>query len=100
MINKVLNPSVVLAALAALAILTPVVCFIVYRFRPALLSRRPALVIGLSGPAALGYWFFHNAVLGAVGFDSIWSALIVIGVAAAIGLAAGSWAGRENRPSR
>ena len=95
--NLILDPQVILGILIGLAILTPVGAVGAYRLRPDLFPRRLVVLGGALGPFALIYWGFHNMVLKALGFDSIYSALIVFLVAAVIGYAAGDWAGRENK---
>ncbi|MCC6547575.1 hypothetical protein IT570_10445 [Candidatus Sumerlaeota bacterium] len=100
MIQKILDPDFLRVALVATAIATPLLSFILYRGRVTHYSRRMAIVIGLIGPFAFGYWFFHQFILETIGFDSIYSALIVMGVAIIIGSIAGMWVGMENHGAR
>jgi len=98
MINLLLNPTFVWAALAVTAVVTVVLGLMLRR--RAGMDRRVAVVIAASGPFALVYWVFHNVVLAVVGFDSVFSALIVVGVACAIGWCAGSWVRRGGGEAR
>lgn len=95
MIRFLLDPTHVLILLAALAIATPLAAAIVGRLRPTLLGRRPRLALAAAGPFALVYWGFHNLVLKLVGFDSIFSVMIVVGVAALIGWFVGGSVGKK-----
>jgi len=88
MLRLLLNPQVVLYALIALAIATPLATY----FARNQIEPRTRLIIACAGPFALLFWFFHNAVMNSVGFDRIASVLIVCGSAIAIGFAAGWWA--------
>lgn len=97
MIQIILNPTAVITALAVLAIATPVVALVALRLRPERVPRRLAWVVAAAGPFALAYWFFHNLILDQVGFDSVYSAAIIVGVALCAGVAVGFWAGGENR---
>jgi hypothetical protein len=64
-------------------------------------DRRLWLVVTAAGPVILTYWFFHQLVLEVVGFDSIISVIIVIGLAALLGWFAGRWAApATNAPSK
>lgn len=92
MIDLLLQPRNVLWALIALAVATPIAAWLLRRNVPP----RVAIIAGAAGPFALGYWGFHNLVLKHVGFDSIWSAVIVVGLAAVLGVGAGEWIRRGN----
>lgn len=91
-----LNPTSFLALLVAGALLTPVLGFFAARRIPE--WRRTAAVLGAFGPFALAFWGVHNAVLAVVGFDSVWSAIIVVAACVVAGWAAGRWAARETAP--
>ncbi|MBI1291594.1 hypothetical protein GC173_10175 [bacterium] len=88
-----LNPTSFLALLVAGAVATPVIGLLAARWLPD--WRRTAWVFAALGPFALAFWAVHNAVLATVGFDSVWSAIIVAGACAIIGWLAGRWAGGE-----
>ena len=100
MIQKLLDPQFLQLALVALAIATPVLAFVLYRANVRNFSRRIAIILGAIGPFAFAYWHFHQFILARVGFDSMYSALIVMGVAIVVGSVAGLWAGMENRGAR
>ncbi|CAN5339897.1 hypothetical protein BH09SUM1_BH09SUM1_16200 [soil metagenome] len=98
MTKLILDPRNVLIALIACAILTPVIALFISRTRKA--EKRICILLAAVGPGVLLYWGFHNFVLKTIGFDSIFSAIIVIAVAAAIGWFAGGWiAGRDGKKS-
>lgn len=97
MLKYLLDPTYVQIGLLVLAVVTPLLAWALKRARPDVYTRRMAIAIGAAGPFALLYWQFHQLVLGVLGFDRIISAVVVIGVAALVGLAAGYWVGRENR---
>ena len=88
MIRFLLDPTHVLLLLIAGAIATPIAAWLVGT-RWAI-GRREKLSIGAFGPFALVYWGFHNLVLKVVGFDSIFSVMIVLAVAGVIGWVVGS----------
>jgi hypothetical protein len=96
-INILLNPTNILVILIAGALFLPAGAFALHRARPRLLTKRPAIAIAGLGPFALLYWFFHNLVLGVVGFDSIYSVIIVIGCALCVGWFAGDWLRHDSR---
>ncbi len=79
---------------AVLAVLTPACGWLLRRRFPAT-GRRLPLVVALFGPFALGLWGLHNAVLTVLGFDSIFSAIVMVVIAAAVGWLAGDWVRRD-----
>jgi len=88
-----LDPTSFLALLIAGAVVTPLVGFAVVRWVPG--WRRTGMVAGAFGPFALAFWGIHQMVLKTVGFDSIWSVVIVLTSCAVVGWLAGRWAAGE-----
>lgn len=85
MLDLLLNPGVVLGALFVAALLTPLAAV-------ALKSRFPRgslAVVGGAGPFALALWGLHSLLIRYVGFDSIFTPMILVIVAAVVGLVAG-----------
>lgn len=95
MIDLLLNPTFLNAALLIAAVATPLLAVVALKARPHAFHRRTTLLFGALGPAAGLLWLFHNVVLESVGFDNILSALIVMGTALALGISAGWWAAGE-----
>lgn len=89
MIRFLLDPVRATILIALLAVATPLAAWLAGRLRPEALGPAARQVLAAAGPFALLLWGFHNAVLHFVGFDSLFSALIVIAVAAAAGWFAG-----------
>ncbi len=91
MLDLLLHPSFVLGALTAAAVLTPVAAWVALRRFRAPSPRRPIILAGAFGPFALVLWFLHNLVLETVGFDSIYSPMILAAIVAVVGFGAGRW---------
>jgi len=87
MTRHLLDPMLFNIFLGVLAVATPLLGFLLYRTGKA--RRRVALAIGASGPFVALFWGFHNLVLHVVGFDRIWSVLIILGVAGITGFLVG-----------
>lgn len=98
MTQLLLNPTFFNAALIAFALLTPVVALVGTRLS-WWRGRRLPLAIGALGPFALLFWVFHNLVLAVVGFDRMWSVVIILAVAGVLGFLGGRWVGAENLPA-
>jgi hypothetical protein len=90
MIDLLLDPKTILILLAFAAVATPVAAYVVARTATGR-RRRLALVAGAAGPFALAFWGLHNAILATVGFDSVLSVLLAIGLCGAVGFFAGRW---------
>ncbi len=80
--------------LSALAVVTPLAGWLTKKRLPDT-GRRLPLVIAAFGPFALVLWGVHNAVLAVFGFDSIFSAALMVLLAAAVGWLAGEWVRRD-----
>lgn len=76
-ISLLLNHTAALLIFGLAALLTPGLGWYLWRCRMA--PRRLAIVIGAAGPALLAGWGVHNLVLQLIGFDSVFSALIMLG---------------------
>lgn len=94
MLDLLLNDTFFLAGLIALAILTPLAAWGLWRLRPGL-PLRALIAGGASGPIALALWGIHNAVLGLFGFAHVASALVMLALGSGIGLGLGWWVRAE-----
>lgn len=94
MTELLLNPTVFQAGIVVLAILTPLVALAGRRMGWKL-GHRLTLLVGALGPFALVFWGFHNLILATVGFDRMWSVVIILSVAGVVGFLAGRWAAAD-----
>lgn len=97
MTSLLLDPFFFQGSLVALAVLTPLVAFLLWRFRSPRPAWRLVLALGAFGPLALLLWGYHNLVLAVLGFDRIWSALLVLVTGAVIGFFLGRWVAAGER---
>jgi hypothetical protein len=91
-----LNPTVFFWLLVAAALATPLGAWLGHRWSGV--QPRTWLAVGAFGPVALILWGVHNLVLGVVGFDSIFSVAIMLGLGLAIGWLTGRWAASDLQP--
>ncbi|MEQ8822001.1 MAG: hypothetical protein RLY93_17335 [Sumerlaeia bacterium] len=94
MLSILLNTTFLTIGLAVMAVVTPMAAKLGRRWLAKQLARREIIVLGLSGPLLLLLWGVHNLVLALVGFASVWSALIVLGLGIGTGLGLGLWCRR------
>jgi hypothetical protein len=90
-----LNESYFLALLVAGAVLTPLAAWLAGKPLPS----RLRLSLAMLGPIALVFWGIHLAVLQVLGFDSIFSVLVMLALGLATGIAAGRWSSKRD-PAR
>ncbi len=95
MLQLILDPTRLLILLILLAVATPVAAWLLRHRLPGV---RLSLVLGASGPAILALWGIHNLVLETIGFASVWSALLLLVLAVAIGIGAGWWLAGDREP--
>lgn len=100
MTSLLLDPFLFQGGLVVLAFLTPLLALAIRRFRSGLMPARLTIVLGVFGPLALLLWGYHNLVLAVLGFDRIWSALLVLATGAAVGFFLGRWVAAGERPRK
>ncbi len=86
MIRLLLDPLNVTVALVVFAIATPALAWVL---RGRLPAPRQAIALGAVGPLLLLLWGIQHLLFELIGFASVWSALIQLVLAVALGIAAG-----------
>lgn len=90
MVDLILNEVFFLVALATFAVVTPLVCWALWRKRPEWRGRK-MIACGLLGPVALVFWGWHNLVLRVLGFDTVTSLAVVLASGVVMGVVGGWW---------
>lgn len=99
MLDLILDPSVVLGCLVALAIVTPLGALLAWKRCPAA-RRRLTAALGAAGPMALALYGVQALLVVALGHDSIWTALVFFAVCAGLGIGFGGWIRGEPTSTR
>ena len=96
-INWLIGENHFVMILTAGAVLTPVMAGLAYLRWPYTRHKRTQILLGVSGPVALGLWGIHAVLIRQLGFDSVYTVVVGIMVALGLGISAGFWAGGENQ---
>ncbi|MCB2155494.1 hypothetical protein KQI84_11465 [bacterium] len=99
MLDLILNPTIILAGLIALAVLLPIGALVAWKTRPAL-QRRLTIAIGTAGPIVLVLYGVYTGLVATFGADSIWTAMIFFVLCGALGIGLGGWIKGEAAPPR
>lgn len=94
LLDLILNERLVLGALVAAAVATPLAALLAGRRCPQWRGRL-LVALGAAGPAALLFFGWHHAVLAVLGFDSVISLFVIVASALAVGVTAGMWVRRD-----
>ena len=94
MLDIILNEQFILWAFIIFAIVTPIVCYLIYTNLKRKGHSSPKiiiwlLVVGAFGPANLILWHVYNAIENALGLDSVLALLINLALFVLLALIAG-----------